>query len=181
MNRAWNVSSGQGVRRLAVAATIAASLTGSGCSILAPDCGPEQRDTVASGEIPSATPSSEPFFSATVLTIEIKEDGGIREMARWYLVGRELKAHVTGAVLRDAETGDVLLEFPLDTHPTSAYIAIDLVPNAHRPLVTINHLRRRLRERQTVVEVTTDLPDQPLLRVPLTNVRAGDFNRGDCL
>ena len=163
---------------LLVQGLAACIMTGS-CSILSPGCGPLQRDTFASGEIAPGTGTGEPTLKAGVSTIEIKEGGGVRELVTWYIIGSTIKPHVIKAELRDAADGTLLFVFQVDPSTPGP----EMRPLAPGPpsLVSLSHLRRRLREGQAVVEVSTSLPDQPLLRVRLTTVRAGDFKGGDCL
>jgi hypothetical protein len=165
-------------RFLLVLGLAACVMTGS-CGILSPGCGPRQRDTIAWGEIGPSTGTGEPTLRAGVTTVELEEGGGVREVVTWYIIGSTIKPHVTKAELRDAADGTLLFVFPVDPSTPGPEMR-SMTPGPPR-LVSLSHLRGRLREGQAVVEVSTSLPDQPLLRVRLTTVRAGDFKHGDCL
>jgi hypothetical protein len=167
--------------RRAFAGALAACIAAGSCSVVAPDCRPVQRETSAWGHLPFGTSNAEAVLSAGVSTLEIREGGDVRELIRWHLISSALKPHATRAELRDAADGTLLLSIPLNIPPGGSEISRSLGETDVLPLVSFNHLRRRLRDGQGVVELTTSLPDQPLIRVPLTNVNAGDFDRPGCI
>jgi hypothetical protein len=164
-------------RRRTFALAVAMCLSISACGVFAP-CGSEQRDTIASGQT-DAAPATTPDLSASVATIEVREDGGVREVVSWHVLGLALKPHVTRAELRDAD-GTLLFAIPLNAPEAGSYISVGpLSGESYTHAVPFAHLRARLGSGQTVVELTTSLPDRGVVRLPLTSVRAGGFE-GNC-
>jgi hypothetical protein len=137
-------------------------------------CRFEQRGVSASGEfvLPDAT-----TLTAHVDLAEQRESSSQPDMAR-LLIGSQsysLYGHMTGAELRDNQTPSALLGsfLPGVGQETWAPNLIGTFKSYDWPL-TIEQARALIESGELVMEIRTDLPEQSLLRIPLTTTTHSD-------
>jgi hypothetical protein len=137
-------------------------------------CRFEQRGVSASGEfvLPDAT-----TLTAHVDLAEQRESSSQPSMAR-LLIGSQsysLYGHMTGAELRDNQTPSALLGsfLPGVGQETWAPNLIGTFKSYDWPL-TIEQARALIESGELVMEIRTDLPEQSLLRIPLTTTTHSD-------
>jgi hypothetical protein len=144
-------------------------LTACGISTGVKECGPEQRGASAIGRITLADGTS--TANASIGMSEVREPGRPETVVITYGVSAQsdfLRTHVIRGELRDATTPSRLL---------ASFSPPDLLPlppnlfSGGGPFdwpVPAEEGRSLLVSGQLVLEIGTDLPDQPVVRIPFT-------------
>jgi hypothetical protein len=116
--------------------------------------------------------------------VGIREDqagDSVRRTVSWS-VSSNVKPRITRVELRDSSDGTFIALFgltkPLPTPPADIVVSNAMGLPYDWPL-PIDDLRRRLAAGKIVVELQTDLPDRPLIRVALT-AQVTDWHRDRC-
>jgi hypothetical protein len=138
------------------------------------ECRTEQRGVTASGAFVLADAST---LTAHVDLAEQRESSSQPTVAR-ILVGAQsysLYGHMTRAELRDSHTPSRLLGsyLPGVGQETWAPNLVGSFSPYDWPM-TIDEARALIESGELVLEVTTDLPSQPLIRIPLTSTSHAD-------
>jgi len=138
------------------------------------ECRTEQRGVAASGKFVLADAST---LTAHVDLAEQRESSGQPTVAR-ILVGAQsysLYGHMTRAELRDSRTPSRLLAsyLPGVGQETWAPNLVGFFSPYDWPM-TIDEARALIESGGLVIEITTDLPGQSLIRIPLTSTSHSD-------
>lgn len=157
---------------------VAASMATIGCHCDDPDW----RNLMFDGDIVSD--SGAPLGSATVAFSETRGQPSSRQFhvqihgPDWPL-GGPLAGHVLRArLLGVADT--VIRTYDASTYGHYPDAIIVIVPERIESDEAMRELRRALKAGAVVIELTTDLPGMPVIRVPMTMVMDGSWQAGAC-
>jgi len=152
-----------------------APLVAAGCTILAPDeCGEPTRNLIVvwwEGPIP-ATPQS---VHGQVTLYQVK---GERMRGSWTVSAHDLRAHVSRVELR--EGGALFASLPLATGPIPAgpiSVGNDFPASI---VVPLDEAWSSLAAGRVALELQTNLPDRPLIRLTPYSRDATGYERSSC-
>ena len=153
---------------------LAISLSASSCALFSGRCLYESRSVIVAGGAATATSDS----LSAVLSVSEQRDYQPDRNFTWQISGPELKNHVQRIVL--TETGAVSAvryDFPLNPS-TIPPLSTGFVRESEG--TSLSGMFDLLSSGNAVIRITTDLPDRPVVTIPLTRVQREDWSRPYC-
>ena len=150
------------------------SLTASSCSLLRGRCLYESRAVQATGSVlTSATDSA-----SAILSEGEQRDYQPNRSFSWQILGPDLKNHVKSIALFESSTASpARYDFPV--HPaTTPWLSTGSV--SENEGANLSGMFDLLSARNAVIRMTTDLPDKPVVTIPLSRVQKEDWSRPYC-
>lgn len=153
---------------------LATALPVSGCALLSGRCLFESRAVIVSGG--AVTVGSDSL--SALLSVSEQRDHEPDRNFTWQIHGPELKNHVQRIVLVEAgSVSAVRHEFPLNP-ATFPPLSTGFVRESEG--TNLSGMFDLLASGNAVIRITTDLPDRPVVTIPLTRVQREDWSRPYC-
>jgi hypothetical protein len=152
----------------------------SGCQSLA-GCKHEDRSVKVSG---SVIEGATEVARATATFLDYKGGLNLRDFT-WAVTATSLEGHITSFVLvNSAQPVPILLDLPIrEPKPPSGYgYAYEgtLIQRVGEATPALGGIFEILASNNAVLEIRTDLPSRPLMRLPLTVTEKHDWSHGIC-
>ena len=161
-------------RHLRAALLALSPLIASNCMLLNGRCLYELRNAYVTGSIATSGADS---ASAMLVQSEQRDYEPDRNFS-WQILGPDLKGHVQRMVLLETETSSsVRYDFPL--HPSTIPALSTGFVRASEG-ASLDGIFDLLASGKAVVRITTDIPDKPVVVIPLNHVDRSDWSRPYC-
>ena len=145
------------------------------CMLLSGRCLYETRNVIADGTAPNGTTS---IIAQAKLILGEQRDYQPDKVFSWQITGPDLKGHVTKIALRDNAapgTDRYVFEIVDAARPDLSSGAVTQNAGAN-----LNGLFDLLSSKRAIVVITTDIPGQTTVTIPLLNATKDDWSRPYC-
>jgi hypothetical protein len=145
----------------------------SGCALLG-RCDYESRTVVAEGRFTEGATE----VATAEITVGANRGGLEWRDFHWVITGPSLEGHVTSlALVTAAAPHTVLLDLPLNYQP-EGYISISaLIQYKGESSPALGGIFEVVAANGAAIEIRTDLPSRPLVRIPLSSIHESDWYR----
>ena len=167
---------GRYLRTVRVAATLVIPLAVSDCALNG-RCTYESRAALADGQVTENGLQ----IARAIAHIGATRGSSNRRSFSWDIIAQPLDGHMVSVALTDAsQPGVIVLELPFLTQFQPATIRGVLDQEDDAPTPALGGIFELVVSNQAVLEVRTDLPSRPLVRIPLTVSAHDDWHRPYC-
>ena len=167
------------LRNLRLIMALAIPLAVSDCGLNG-DCTYESRAALAGGQV---TEDNGLQFAHATVHIGATRGSSNKRTLTWDIIAQPLAGHILSVALTDAsQPGVIVLELPFLTQFEPAIISGVLEQEGDAPTPALGGIFELVVSNQAVLEVRTDIPSRPLVRIPLTvsEFEHDDWHRPFC-